>query len=265
VFRTPLVHEAGLGEQLVSPLPVVTPVQVAPTLLLVQPENFESEHEYDAVHAVIASAWHPVTGSSVPDPVQVLPVQPVWPLLMHLRLGHWLSLLHQHSEPTPCPPEATGLGTPEVHERAPGVHAVSELPVVTPGHVPLPLVHANLLSEHEYVVVPVQLTAMSAWQLVDGSGVPVPVHGPLVHWPALMHLPLRHWLSIVQRHEVCVESQTRPEGQAYVGVPAVHDVGKHCPAVAPTHAYVVSWQSALVAHGSLHVPEVPGCPVQVWP
>jgi hypothetical protein len=204
--------------------------------------NFVSEQRPDTAHAVNASFWQLVAafqpaGAEV-APVHLVPVHPVWPWLMHLRLAHSLSLVHQQVEFAANPVAATGLRTPPPpHVAVNWVQAVRALPVVRPGHVPVPVVHANFGSEHEKVVVPMHATVASAWQLVDGSGVPEPVHGPPVHWPALMHLRLAHWESAVQRQLVWVaESQTRPAGHAYVGAAAVHDVGRHCPTVAPAHA-----------------------------
>ena len=127
--------------------------------------NFVSEQRPDTAHAVSASFWQLVAGLQPAvadvDPVHLAPVHPVWPWLMHLRLGHSLSLVHQHVEAIGYPVAATGLrAPPPPHVAVNVVQAVRELPVVTPGHVPLPVVHVNFGSEQAYVVVPVHATAL---------------------------------------------------------------------------------------------------------
>ena len=94
----PLEHaQIGWGSLVVWVAPGHFPLPVAHDEL-----NLLSEQPYDALHDVNASFWQLVAKlqPAAAAPVQVPPVQPVWPLLTHLRLGHWLSLVHQHVELT---------------------------------------------------------------------------------------------------------------------------------------------------------------------
>ena len=105
----------------------------------------------------------------------------------------------------------------------------------------------------------------SGWQLVLSPVPEAPVQAPDGHCPWLTHLPLLHWASAVHQHAVAAGLHV-PMAHAYVVAPALHDVGWQVPAVAPTHVYVESWQSADVAHGSLHDPATPLTPpLQTWP